>query len=176
MLPKARRAMLGVLLALTATLAASCGRKSDHTPVFPVTGRLLLEGKPAEKAMVFFCPLDNHDSHAPKPVGTVASDGSFTLSTFLANDGAPAGEFAVTVVWPVAKDPENGPDRLKGHCGNPAKSPWHVRVEPKTNDVGTLDLQAWPGATPAKEQSPAAKAPAKPPTRPAAAKKADRDP
>ena len=34
------------------------------------------------------------------PTGQVESDGSYTLTTYLKGDGAPAGEYAVTIYWP----------------------------------------------------------------------------
>ena len=49
---------------------------------------------------------------------TVQSDGSFHLTTFATRDGAPVGDFALTVTWPGPRvkgqgEDEPGPDRLQ---------------------------------------------------------------
>jgi hypothetical protein len=84
---------LGVLL-----LGASCsGRKT----VYPVTGKVLFEGRPAVGAVVQFHPRDQADTKPLVPTGQVGADGSFRLTTYTHEDGAPAGRYAVTVFWGV---------------------------------------------------------------------------
>jgi hypothetical protein len=51
---------------------------------------------------VVFHPKDNADPQAPRPFGTAGADGSFGLTTSRPGDGAPAGEYRVTVIWPGA--------------------------------------------------------------------------
>jgi hypothetical protein len=158
-LTKRGRVILCLLLAMAAILPASCGRRTDRKPLFPVTGKLVDGDKPAEKAVMFFQPLDGSGSGRLLPVGKVAADGSFRVSTYMADDGAPVGEYAVTVVWPkipkgAPADEVEGPDQLKGRCSNPKVSPWHFRVEEKANNLGTLDLQSWPAATTPETQAP----------------------
>jgi hypothetical protein len=154
------------LLATAAVLPASCSRRTDRQPVFAVTGKLMDGDKPAEKAVMFFHPLNDPGAAVLRPVGRVAADGSFRVSTYMANDGAPAGDYAVTVVWPkipegASADETEGPDQLEGRCSNPKTSPWHVRVAETANNVGTFDLQRWPRATtwetkaPGKRKAPA---------------------
>jgi hypothetical protein len=161
-----RRVVCCLLLAAAALLPASCSRRVDRKPVFPVTGKLVDGDKPAGKAVVFFHPLGNSGAAVLRPVGRVAADGSFRVSTYMANDGAPAGEYAVTVVWPkipkgAPADETEGPDQLEGRCSNPKASPWHVRVEEAAKDLGTLDLQSWPKASSAAAETPAKRKPAK---------------
>ena len=155
-----RRIGACLLLALMAALTASCGKRAEREPVFPVTGKLVDGGKPAEKAMLVLYPVNSSASHGLRPVGKVAADGSFRLSTYKANDGVPAGQYAVTVVWPTVPknappDLDEGPDRLEGHCNNPKTSPWHVHVEGQAIDMGTLDLQSWPQASSPERKAPA---------------------
>ena len=73
-----------VFMALVGGLAlslASCSR-SDHKPVYPVTGSVLYQAKPAEGAQVVFVPLDNDDPKMPRPGARVKKNGSFRLSTY----------------------------------------------------------------------------------------------
>jgi len=154
--------VLYLLLALAAIVPASCSKKTEREPVFQVSGKLVDGGNPAGRALMMFHPLDGSARGTLRPVGKVAADGSFRVSTYTANDGAPPGQYAVTVVWPkiptgASADETEGPDQLEGRCNNPKTSPWHFRVEQKANDLGTLDLQSWP-----KPSSPEPKTPAKP--------------
>lgn len=148
-LSKRGRIIHCLLLALAAVLPASCSKKAERNPVFPVTGKLMDGDKPLGRALIIFHPVNSSGSGTLLPVGKVAADGSFQVSTYMANDGAPTGEYAVTVIWPkIPKDApadwDEGPDQLEGRCNNPKTSPWHFRVENKANNLGTLDLQSWP--------------------------------
>jgi hypothetical protein len=95
----------------------SCGR-GGRKPVYPVSGKVLFKGKPAEGAVVTFVALEANDRQAPRPGAQVKRKGTFRLSTYVSYDGAPAGRYAVTVVYrsPARQvDGENvGPDLLRG--------------------------------------------------------------
>src|SRR5262245_26228369 len=102
-----RRVGAGVV-AVGCLALAGCG--ADGPPLHPVTGKVLVDGKPAEHATVTFHPAGG-GADAPKPRATVKADGSFALTTHTTGDGAPAGEYAVTVEWWLtpAKNPDQPP-------------------------------------------------------------------
>lgn len=131
-------ALLGAAL-----LACSC---SGRKPVFTVRGQVLdAGGKPAAGAVVVFHPVAGGDKEVLKPVGRVDEKGNFTLTTYAEGDGAPAGEYAVTVTWPAPRrtplDPEGG-DRLQGRYANPETSKVRFTVESKPDqEVPTIRLQ-----------------------------------
>ncbi len=84
-----------VVLALVALCpACSNGRK----PVYPVRARVLVDGKPAVQAQVLFHPSEN-TPEAPRPTGQTDDQGYFNLTTYANGDGAPEGDYAVTVTW-----------------------------------------------------------------------------
>jgi hypothetical protein len=85
---------LAVLTLAVLCPACSSGRK----PVHPVRGRVLVNGKPAAQAQVLFHPVQN-DETEPRPTGQTDDQGYFTLTSYANNDGAPEGEYAVTVTW-----------------------------------------------------------------------------
>ena len=60
---------------------------------------MLVEGKPAEGVQVFFHPLDASQRGIPR--GVTDAEGRFQLRTYHDGDGAPAGEYTVTVYWPA---------------------------------------------------------------------------
>jgi hypothetical protein len=60
-------------------------------------------GKPAVGAVVFFHPIlqgePGEELLVKRPMGRVEEDGSFEVSTFAVKDGAPPGQYRVSVVW-----------------------------------------------------------------------------
>src|SRR5436309_2392012 len=129
---------------LGALFLTSCG-KSDRRPVYAVQGKILYRGKPPAGAFVTFHPRDDSDPGAPRPTAQVETDGTFRLSTYLSADGAPAGRYAVTLLWPSAErqiDSENaGPDRLQGKYSDPKTTPLQAEVKEGTNDLEPFQLK-----------------------------------
>jgi hypothetical protein len=120
--PTSRRLPAALLAAALA--APGCGGPR----LSPVRGQVFYKGEPAAGALLAFHPKG--PAAAPnRPTATVGPDGSFTVSTFAADDGAPDGEYGVTVVWlrppagaAKAIDPERAAgatDRLNGRYANP---------------------------------------------------------
>lgn len=109
------------------------GRLACH----PVRGVVFFDGFPTAGAYVVAQRIDEQSRRAVRADGFVAADGSFTLSTYTANDGAPAGEYVVTVVW---RQPFYGPDGKPGANRLPARyadlkqSPLRVVVKPGQNE------------------------------------------
>ncbi|MDY3552700.1 hypothetical protein R5W24_001787 [Gemmata sp. JC717] len=113
--------------------AAACTAKlPDHPPVYPVRGELLVNGKPAVGAVVSFHPVGNAAPGAVRPQATVEADGTFRPNSFDPRDGAPAGEYALTVFWPGGKG-HIGPDRLKGRYSDPTRPVRKVTVKAGDN-------------------------------------------
>ncbi|HZT81030.1 MAG TPA: metallophosphoesterase [Gemmataceae bacterium] len=71
---------------------STAGRKPTH----PARGKVLFEGMPTPGAYVVLSPVEGKGVRADS---LVEADGSFTLSTYTANDGAAEGEYTVTIVW-----------------------------------------------------------------------------
>jgi hypothetical protein len=123
---------------------ASCS--NGRTPVFPVHGQVLdAKQKPAVGALVVFHPVNPEPKEQPKPLGRVDENGRFELTTHVGGDGAPAGTYVITIVWPTPKkspfDREGG-DQLQGRYANPERSQIRFTVEGKSdNEVPTIRLQ-----------------------------------
>lgn len=123
-----------------AALLAGCGKpEPGEKPVFPVSGAVLVDGKPAKGAVVMFHPLPITQGRFDmvRSRGTVQDDGTFKLSTYKNDDGAPEGEYAVTVYWPgkrqgkKADDDTNDlpPDQLGLRFNDPAKTALKAHVK-----------------------------------------------
>lgn len=136
-----RAAALG--LAAAAVLAAGCGDRRKTT--YPVRGRVVDARKqPAAGAVVTLQPVAADPGDPARPTGTADDHGYYTLTTYTAGDGAPAGEYVVTAVWPPPRktpfDPPGG-DKLGGKLAAADKSPHRFTVEPRPDqEVPTVTL------------------------------------
>jgi len=136
---------------LTAVLFTSCG--DGRVSVYPVRGRVMVGGKPAEHALVIFHPVDaTGELEQIKPEGRTDAEGYFRLRTYGMADGAPAAEYRVAITWPAADpdmalhpdDPEHvaaGPDRLAGRYADPATSNLRATVTSGDNELAPFALE-----------------------------------
>jgi hypothetical protein len=132
--------LTGALLALTCSACAKDTRK----PVFPAQGKVLLDGKPLPRAFLVFHPLNDSDPHAIRPLAHAEDDGTFTVSTYDAEDGAPAGEYAVTVEWrrqATKDDDAPPPNLLPDRYARPTTSALRVKIVEGENDLPPLELK-----------------------------------
>jgi hypothetical protein len=133
-------------LVLVATaVGAGCGRaKTDRLKVVPAAGKLLVNGRPAANAEVILHPVDKVGRESVRPFARTEADGSFRLSTYDTHDGAPVGQYHVTVVWPsvVKVDGEDmpGPDMLNGRYLKPEQSGLKITVTETSSQLPPLDL------------------------------------
>lgn len=134
-----RIVLLGLVLVC---LAAGCEQKRPgEVPVYPVTGRVTFRGEPMTNAVLTLFPADNPSVWALKPRGYADQNGVYEVTTYERNDGAPLGEYIVTMWWPEADyDPkalENGnePDRLMRAYFDPTKSKLRATVKPQDNVI-----------------------------------------
>jgi hypothetical protein len=78
------------------------------------------------------------DPNAPKPVGFAKDDGSFEVSTFGNNDGAPKGDYKVLVEWREPKDGntrDRGIDKLGGKFMVADKTPLTATITTGINEL-----------------------------------------
>lgn len=140
------RTAFRLLFAVVPLIAASCSSESaGRVPVFPVRGECFVNGEPAERAIVIFHPISASEPKTTNPNGRVQADGSFQLTTYESGDGAPAGDYAVTIFWPEPPKspiahPDMGPDRLKNRYMNPGTSKIHITVKEGENLLHPIRL------------------------------------
>lgn len=135
------RASMLIFVLLMAILPISCGSSTSRRPVFPTSGKILLNGKPAENALVVFHPMNASDGEA-KPRGKVGPDGTYKLTTYDTDDGAPAGEYRVTVeLWLAGRGDEAPSNRLRPNLAKPESSGLMASVSSGANEIKTIELK-----------------------------------
>ena len=91
-------------------LAGLTGCGQGSVKLYPVRGTVLFNGQPATGAVVVFHSTHDEALDAARPNGRVGASGQFELSTHQPGDGAPAGDYVVTLVWPEEKSGGATPD------------------------------------------------------------------
>jgi hypothetical protein len=133
------RRLTALGLAGFAVACTSCSQ-DKRLPVFPVTGQVLFAGKPTPRALLVFHPVVENSL---RPLGTVDEDGTFTLTTYEQGDGAPAGDYTVTVEWrrlATVDDDQRPPNRLPARYLNPKSSGITARVGEGDNVLPPIQL------------------------------------
>jgi hypothetical protein len=105
--------------------AASCGGK--YPKAYPVSGKVLVNGQPAKDCQVTLVRTGGPDLPMPvTPNGVTDEKGEFRLTTYAVDDGAPEGDYVVTIEWRdrsgLAQSEFGGPDRLGGEYAKTDKT------------------------------------------------------
>jgi hypothetical protein len=137
-----------IAIVVALAIIPACGKNGGRVKVYPVQGKVLAHGTPAEGALVLFY-LASNDSTKPRmpiPNATTDSEGVFKLTSYQNNDGAPEGEYKVSIVWPEAAptgahEAASPRDRLAGRYSNPQKSNLSAKVEKGGGEIPPFELQ-----------------------------------
>jgi len=154
-----RQTRMSVRLSAAGTCVLTCllvftGCGDDRVARYPVSGQVLVDGKPAQGAIVIFCPVQGSEEvMRERPFSSTDAEGRFELRTLEPGDGAPAGDYKVMVRWPMAgnADSENrgddqrggpaaGNDRLRNRYVNPDRSGITATVTEGTNELPPFEL------------------------------------
>lgn len=146
------------LLTLTISiLLAGCGQRSltvqekldllvpDRAETVPVTGELLVDGSPEKDVWVYLIPKGESlpKDEPPAHKALTKEDGTFAISTYLAGDGAPEGEYVLCAEWKRFKAVGSewiGPDKLGSKYMDPSSSEFEVLVEGPEVWIPTIEL------------------------------------
>ncbi len=136
------RLLAGSAAVVAVLLFCSCNSQGK---LHPVHGQVIVAGKPAEGALVVFHRIGETSPDYPKPSGQVDADGSFTLGTYAAGDGAPVGEYIVAIAWlgDVAQaNPVTGeiPTKLSARYAEVKSSPLRAQVKEGPNEIPAFQL------------------------------------
>ncbi len=130
------------VLALAACVVCQgCGGEDWHAETYPAHGRITVNGEPAAGAVVELHSMgEKPDVRNSRPWAVVQEDGSYTLSTYEMGDGAPAGEYMLTIRWPPDVSQPSLADRLSGAYSRPEQSPWRVTISEEDNELPPVEI------------------------------------
>jgi hypothetical protein len=131
----------GSVLTLAVVFVAGCGGgdkgpQVEKQKTVPVTGILTYKGKPVGDASVALFSLDGKIA----PFGKTDAAGTFILSTYGSQDGAPPGKYKVTVAVSGVKEIE--PGVLADEPSGGFKSPIPVKyANSQTTDIPVVEVK-----------------------------------
>jgi predicted phosphodiesterase len=114
----------------------------NRKPVHPVSGKVMLDGVPAANAQVIFWRPDPNDKQGKKAARVtdawVEADGSYALSTYVANDGVEAGDYKVTVTLrkpPIEPAGKFGPNLFPYRYSTHPATELRAKVKTGANEI-----------------------------------------
>lgn len=127
-------ALAGLLLCL------GCG-ENWQAETYPAHGRITINGEAPNGAVIeLYATGEAVDVRNSRPWAIVQEDGTYALSTYERGDGAPAGQYAVTVRWPPDVSQPSLADRLGGAFVRPERSRWGVTVGEGENELPPIEI------------------------------------
>lgn len=146
-----RFAMVMTVVTLTVVGCSRGPKGVPRDPVTRVSGTILIDGKPEQMVSVQLARVGEPDSTATTskaltPASFTDAEGKFSIGTYEGGpngDGAPKGEYALTIQWGelnLIGGLYSG-DKFKGKYADPAKSEFKVTVADKPVDLGNLELK-----------------------------------
>lgn len=137
------------MLVLLAAVFIGCAKSEyewEGLPTFPAAGRVLIRGAPQPGVEVVFHPLDELQEGRPR--GVTDDQGRFRLRTYQADDGAPAGDYAVTLYWPAPRTADEEannelppPDQLGGRFAKPEISGLRATIDEQPVDLDAFEVE-----------------------------------
>lgn len=134
-----QRVFFGLLVCLS---VAGCSGQDDwQASTYPARGSVVINGEPPVNLIVTFHPVDaSVDVRQSEPWGIVKEDGSYSLRTYEPDDGAPPGEYQVTLLWRNDLKVPDGKDRLGFAYSKPEQSQWRFTVKKGKNTFPPIEL------------------------------------
>jgi hypothetical protein len=140
---------LAGVVAFFAASVFGCGKHAGRATVYPVSGKVFVRGTAAEGVRVVFYPTTDElrKPGMPLPAGETDATGTYHLQSYAAADGAPLGDYQVTISWPEPVPPNANreqyqqKDRLGGKYLDPAKSQLAAKVEKGGGEIHPFELQ-----------------------------------
>ncbi|WP_425400117.1 hypothetical protein [Aeoliella sp.] len=132
-------------------LLTTCGCESQpegRMKVYRTTGSVTVDGQPAEgvKIVLYGATPDLTGPGTVAPYAETDAEGEFSLTSYESGDGAPAGKFKVTAIWPEPAPPDadaeffEPKDLLKDKYLTPDSTPLEATVEEGSTTLPPFEL------------------------------------
>lgn len=121
---------------------AGCGPAQPE--LHKVRGKVLFRQQPIADALITLHPMQGNLS--PLPIGYTRADGQFEISWLGQGDGAPAGDYAITITWKqlIQQGEEkirSGRNLLPANYADPQKTPWRCTVNQGENVLPVHEIK-----------------------------------
>ena len=141
------------LLLCYASIATFIG--CSGSALSPTSGTVMVNGQPAEGALLVFHPKTNHESVGSlRPYAVVGPTGEFQVSTFTPHDGIPPARYDVTLFWGQDGTTEQSPDRLRNKYMSPSSPVCTIDITRGVNKMEPIDVSVTNLLPPKKSSSP----------------------
>jgi hypothetical protein len=134
--------------AIVASLLAPAlgGCAPDGPVVYPVRGRVTIDGRPLADAFVVLHLLKGDVPGDQRPLAYTDADGRFAMTTFRPADGAPPGDYALTVELRAPRTVgeevvRDGPNLLPARYSRPETSGLRCTVTTAENELPVIELK-----------------------------------
>ncbi|MFM7035303.1 MAG: hypothetical protein ACKOYJ_09035 [Planctomycetia bacterium] len=132
---------LGLVTVCVVPAVVFLTRPKPPCELYPVRGSLVFGKTVPVGARIVLTPQEGGWPYDSFPTATVGKDGSFRVSTFGKEDGAPAGTYVATVQWfPIASDGTVGRNALPKRYASPNTSPLTVSVSLESTSLPPLRI------------------------------------
>jgi hypothetical protein len=111
-----------------------------------VSGQVTIGGEPAAGADLRFYEIRGRTPGMARPYATTDAEGRFVVSTYGMHDGAPPGEYRVTVSWKgpldsISPDQRDAmPEQLPARFADPSTSGIQVHIARGENLLETIEI------------------------------------
>ena len=133
-----------------ACLIGLAGCQSKHElELYPVTGKVTLDGKPCAGALVTLFAADEVSISRKldkAPTAYCKADGSFVVGTYELEDGSPEGTYDVSIFWftpnahEIMSKTGKVPNLLPSSYSDPKTSGLEIKVASGKNEVPEFKL------------------------------------
>lgn len=128
------------MLALALLTTGCGGPEAWKVHTHQAEGKITINGEAPVNAIIILKSLGAPiDARHTQPWGEVQQDGSYQLTTYRYQDGAPSGTYAVTLFWPTA--PGSDTDRLNEKFTSIETAVAQVEIKSGNNTLPEIKLE-----------------------------------
>lgn len=133
-----------MLVAAAVCTTTGCGETApQRTATYPVSTSITYQGKPIPGAFVALHPKVPQPD-VPTPRANIGADGQLKVTTYETADGAPQGEYVLTIEWykPIKQggDVVAGPNVIPRKYASPQTSPVVIHVAEGNSSIPPIQL------------------------------------
>ena len=133
----------GLIALVLGWSGAGCSHDDGRLPVYRVAGQVSVGNQIPEGALVVLNPTGATPGEI-RPSAKVQRDGTFELTTYETNDGAPVGDYVATIQWQQVTKQRGeyvtGPNLVPRAYAAEKTSPWKIKVAATSNTLPTMAI------------------------------------